>query len=478
MSLVNENRLDPALRRLVAVILLGGIMGILDGTMVAVAVDTLVAEFHSSLSTIGWVSTAYLLTLIVTIPVTGWAIDRVGAKRLWLAGLVLFVAGSVACGLAWNVGSLIVFRVAQGLGAGILDPLVLVLLARSAGPARAGRVMGVMTATLSAGPVLGPIVGGIVLDGLGWRWMFLINVPIGIAAFLLALRVVPGDSPAEGRPRDRLDVIGLALLAPGLAALGLALSQTAERTQITAWQALVPLLAGVLFLAAYAIRALRARKTPPLVDLRLFAHGSFAASVAVIALIGLATFSALFVLPLYFQQLHGYGALKAGLLVAPLGLGAVLAGSLAGRHSDRIGGRNLIRLGTLLGLASLIGLTRLGPDTSIIWPALAAFGAGVGLGSVGAPTMGGLYRTLPAQLVPQGSSVLYMLNQLGASIGIAVVALLMETAGNPLQGFHHVAWLGVAAALLILVTSAFLPGKHTESAAEASAEAVTEGASR
>src|SRR5919197_928743 len=114
MSLVNENRLDPALRRLVAVILLGGIMGILDGTMVAVAVDTLVAEFHSPLSTIGWVSTAYLLTLIVTIPVTGWAIDRVGAKRLWLVGLVLFLVGSLASGLAWNVGSLIVFRVVQG----------------------------------------------------------------------------------------------------------------------------------------------------------------------------------------------------------------------------------------------------------------------------------------------------------------------------------------------------------------------------
>ncbi|MCM3925876.1 MFS transporter, partial [Frankia sp. AiPs1] len=200
VQVLDEGRLDPALRRLIAVVLLGGIMGILDGSMVAVGVDTLAARFHAALSTIGWVSTGYLLALTVAIPVTTWAVDRFGARRLWLVGLVAFLVASGASGLAWNVSSLIVFRVLQGLAAGILDPLVLTLLARAAGSRRAGRVMGLMGMVLSAGPVLGLIVGGAVLAHFSWRWMFLINLPIGVAALIGALRVIPRDAPTGGAP--------------------------------------------------------------------------------------------------------------------------------------------------------------------------------------------------------------------------------------------------------------------------------------
>ncbi|MFI0449506.1 DHA2 family efflux MFS transporter permease subunit [Actinomadura sp. 6N118] len=463
---------EDRLRWLIGVILLGGIMGILDGTMVAVAADTLTVEFGSSLSAVGWVSTGYLLTLTVTIPVTGWAVGRFGAKRLWLAGLLLFLAGSLASGMAWNVGSLIVFRVVQGLGAGILDPLVLVLLARAAGPARAGRVMGTMAAVLSLGPVLGPVVGGLVLDGLGWRWMFLINLPIGMAAFLLALRLIPADEPATRR--TPLDVVGLALLGPGFAAAGLALSQTAEQARFTTWQTLTPLAVSLVLLAAYAPHALRSRS--PLVDLRLFGSRGFAASVGVMALTGVAMYTVLFVLPLHFQQ-QGHGALTAGLLVAPLGLGAAAASPIAGRFSDRIGGRTLVRAGALAATAGTLALIRVGPDDPVRWPALAGLVIGLGLGCVGAPTMGALYRTLPAPLVPQGSSVLYMLNQLGASAGIAVVALIIETVG-PSTGFHRVAVFGAAVTAVILLAAALLPGRPAPEFTNPPAEAVTEGALR
>ncbi|MGW4590335.1 DHA2 family efflux MFS transporter permease subunit [Amycolatopsis thermoflava] len=455
-SIDADERLDPALVRMITAVLLGGILGILNSTMVATGTDVLAADFRASLSTIGWATTGFLLAVTVAIPFTTWAVDRFGGRRMWLSGLAVFLAGSLAAGCAWDVGSLIAARVVQGLGAGILDPLVLTLLARAAGPARAGRVMGLMGVVLSLGPVLGPVAGGAVLDVLPWRWMFLLNVPLGLVAVLLALRSVPRDDGPSAVPAP-LDVRGLALLGPGFAALVLALSRAAEHTAFATASVLVPLVAGVVLLLAYGGHARRA--AAPLIDLRLFARGGFTASVAVMALVGLGTFANLFVLPLYYQQVHGHGVLAAGLLVAPLGLGGALSMPLAGRLSDRIGARVLVRAGAVVALLAGLAFTWMGPDAGQAWPAVAAFVMGLGLGFVGAPTMGSLYRTLPAELVPQGSSALYMLNQLGASIGVVVVTLILETAGDAMAGFHGVYWFAVGALVVVLAASPLLPGK-------------------
>jgi predicted MFS family arabinose efflux permease len=264
------------------------------------------------------------------------------------------------------------------------------------------------------------------------------------------------DLPTEGA-RARLDILGVALLGPGFASLLLVLSQAADRAEFVAWPVLVPLVVSVALLACYAVHALR--RDRPLVDLRLFARGGFAASVTVMALTGLAMFASLVVLPLYFQQTHGLGALAAGLLVAPLGVGAAVAAPLAGRVSDRIGSRNLALTGGFVAALSAFAFTRIGPGTGEVWVVLAGLAIGVGLGFVGPPAMGSLYRTLPGPLVPQGSSVLYMLNQLGGSIGIAVVAFTMETAADTLAGFHGAYWFLTAAILVLLAASALLPGK-------------------
>ncbi|MER6951160.1 DHA2 family efflux MFS transporter permease subunit [Nonomuraea sp. NPDC000554] len=459
-SMKPDDRLDPRLLGMIGVVLLGGLLGILNSTMAAVATDTLAAAFDTSLSTVGWASTGFLLAVTATIPFTTWAVDRFGGRRLWLAGLALFVAGSLAAGLAWNVGSLIAFRTLQGAGAGILDPLVLILLARAAGPERAGRVMGLMGVVLSLGPVLGPIAGGAVLNGLSWRWMFLLSVPVGLIAYLSALRVVPAGPPAGREPRARLDVLGLALLAPGFAALILALSQTAEQGTFTAFQALVPLAGGVVLLIGYAVRALGSRRTPPLIDVRLFAGRGFTASVTIMGLGGLANFATLFALPLYYQQAHGHGVLAAGLLMAPAGLGGAIAMPVAGRLSDRLGARGLAVGGAVLAGLSALAFTWIGAETPEQWPALAALTIGLGMGCFSAPTMGSLYRTLPPPMVAQGSSVLYMLNQLGAALGVALVTLVLQTSGDPIAGFHGVFWLVVAVIAVVLAAVPLLPGRH------------------
>ncbi|MEU6035862.1 DHA2 family efflux MFS transporter permease subunit [Actinomadura sp. NPDC047616] len=458
MSSNSDDAMDPALLRLVAVVLLGGMMGLLDGTVVAVGVETLATAFDASLSTTGWVATGYLLAVTVSVALTAWSVDRFGDRRMWLFALVLFLAGSVASGLAWNIGSLIVFRVVQGLAAGMLDPLMLALLARAAGPARAGRVMGLMGVVLSLGPALGPIVGGTLIQALDWRWMFLINVPIGVVAFLGALRLVPADAPREQRPAVRLDVLGLALVGPGFAAVVLALSQTAEQATFAVWPVLVPLAAGAVLLAGYGVHALRARRTPPLIDLRLFLHPSFAASVAVMTSMGVVMFSMLFVLPLYYQRMHGHGVLMAGVLVASYGLGATLSMPVAGRVSDRVGARRLALGGAAIALVSILALTQMGARTPEAWTASAVLALGLGAGAVGAPTMGSLYRTLPAASVSQGTSALYMLNQVGGSLGVAVSALILETADEPMAGFHGAYRWVTGAVVVMLALSVLLPG--------------------
>ncbi|MGW3495528.1 MFS transporter [Streptomyces sp. NPDC001020] len=278
--------------------------------------------------------------------------------------------------------------------------------------------------------------------------------------------MIPADPPADPQaPRQRLDVVGLALLAPGFAALVLALSQTAEHAAFTVWQALSPLAAGVVLLIAYGVHALRARRMPPLIDLRLFASRGFTVSVTIMGLGGLANFATLFVLPLYYQQVHGRGVLAAGLLMAPAGLGGAIAMPLAGRLSDRLGTRGLAYGGAVLALLSALAFTFVGAHTPEAVPVLAALTIGLGMGSFSAPTMGSLYRTLPAPMVAQGSSVLYVLNQLGAALGIALVTLILQTSGGPVSGFHGVFRLVVAMLAIVLAAVRLLPGRPETPAA-------------
>lgn len=459
MSSNESDRLDAALLRQVGVILLGGVLGLLSSTTVAVGLDLLAAEFDTSLAVMGWASTGFLLAVTIAIPFTTWAVDRFGGRRMWLAGLLLFAAASLGAGLAWDSGSLIAFRVVQGFGAGILDPLVLILLARAAGPARAGRVMGLMGVVLSLGPVVGPIFGGAVLERLDWPWMFHLSIAIAAVVLVLSLRVLPADPPRDiAQKLPRLDVIGLALIGPGVAALVLAASQAAEHRAFTVWQTLPPLVAGAALLAAYAVRALRPGPEP-LIDLRLFASRGFSASVTVMGLSGVVMYASLVGLPLYYQDVHASGVLAAGLLVAPFGVGGTVSMPLAGWISDRIGSRSLARAGAVVFLVCALTLTRLDAGTPIAWPVAATLVMGLASGFVSAPTMGSLYRTLPASQVAQGSSVLYTLNQLGGSIGVAVVALILQTAADPVRGFQNMYWFLSAALAAVLIATRFLPGR-------------------
>ncbi|WP_202868415.1 DHA2 family efflux MFS transporter permease subunit [Kribbella sindirgiensis] len=288
------DRLDRSVLKLAAVLVLGALAPLLDSTIVTVALHTLGANLHASVATVQWVSTAYLLALAMAVPITGWSANRFGAKRMWIVALGLFLAGSMLCGAAWNIGSLIAFRVLQGIGGGLMLPILQTLLMRAAGRDRIGRLMAVVTLPATLGPILGPVIGGVLVGHLDWRWIFYVNAPICLAAIILAVRTLTPDPPATAA---RLDVLGLLLVSPALAAIIYGLSQVSDHG-FGQPAVLVPLAIGVLLLAAFVLR----RAAEPLIDLALFRTRSFAASTALMFLTGFGLYGAMLLLPLFYQQ--------------------------------------------------------------------------------------------------------------------------------------------------------------------------------
>jgi EmrB/QacA subfamily drug resistance transporter len=422
MSAADGGGLDREVYVVAGVVIVGVIMSVLDMTIVNVALETLSRQLDAPLDVIQWVATGYLLAVAIVIPLTGWASERFGAKRVWMTSVGLFGAGSALCGLAWSAESLIVFRVLQGIGGGMIMPVGMSVLTQTAGPTRVGRVMSVVGVPMLLGPILGPVIGGLIVDNASWRWLFYVNVPVAILALALAARLLHADS---GRAdAGRLDWRGLALLSPGVGLLVFGLSES--ETQGGFGDPLVwgPALAGAVLVAAFVRHALHVPR--PLLDLRLFRVPAFSAAAATTLLLGGALFGAMIILPLYYQVARGEDALTAGLLMAPQGIGAALAMPFAGRLTDRIGGGAVAVFG--LGVLTLATIPFAFVDENTPYGVLAGLLVvrGVGLGSTMMPTMAAAFATLSREAVPRATSILNVARQLGASLGTAVLAVVLQ----------------------------------------------------
>jgi EmrB/QacA subfamily drug resistance transporter len=418
-----DQGLDRGVMLVASVVVLGAVMSILDITIVNVAIKTLAQDFNTPLATIQWVATGYTLALATVIPLTGWGADRFGTKRLYMTSIVLFVAGSALAGAAWSAGSLILFRVLQGLGGGMIMPIGMTILTRAAGPQRVGRVMSIIGVPMLLGPICGPILGGWLVDDFSWRWIFYVNVPIGVIAVIMALRILPSDVSA---PHHRLDWLGLVLLSPSLAMIIYGLAQSSAAGGFGAAKALVPATVGAVLFAVFIWHALRT--TDALVDLRLFLNRTFTASTVTLMLVVISVFGGLLLLPLYLQVVRGESAMHTGLLLAPQGFGAMLAMPIAGRLTDRTGVGRIAPVGLATVAVAFLGLTQLQADTSYWTLGAILFVLGLGMGATMMPTFSGAMQTLRRASIARASTSLNITQQVGASIGTAVLSVLLTAA--------------------------------------------------
>ncbi|MGB6180383.1 MAG: DHA2 family efflux MFS transporter permease subunit, partial [Rhodococcus sp. (in: high G+C Gram-positive bacteria)] len=417
-STSGDHGLDAAVLKIAAVIVIGAIMSILDVTVVSVALPTFAFEFQTTYANVAWTMTGYTLALATVIPLTGWAADRFGTKRLYVVALILFVAGSMLCSVAWDITSLIVFRVLQGFGGGMLMPLGMTILTRAAGPERIGRVMAVLGVPMLLGPIAGPILGGWLIDTASWHWIFLINVPIGAVALVAAVRILPKDAP---EPAQSFDFVGMLLLSPGLALFLFGVSSIPEEGTVMSARVLVSAVVGLMLVAAFVRHALRVEH--PLIDLRLFANRHLSVAVIAMSLFAIAFFGAGLIFPSYFLQVRGETTLMAGLLLAPQGLGAMVSMPIAGQLADKIGPGKIVVAGMVFVTAGMAVFTQVGASTSYTVLLGALFVMGLGLGATMMPIMTAALQTLDDASVARGSSLMNIIQQSAGSIGTAVISV-------------------------------------------------------
>ena len=453
------------------VVIIGAVMSILDATVVNIALNTLSRELDSTLPTLQWIISGYTLALASVIPISGWAADRFGARRVWLFAVAVFTGASVLCALAWSPGSLIAFRILQGFGGGLLTPVGTTIMVRAAGPQRVGRVMSLMGVPLLLGPVVGPVLGGALLQTASWRWIFLINVPVGVLAVVLGWRFLPR---AVGQSTDRLDLLGLLLLSPGLAALIFAVSEIRSLGDLGSASVLVSAAASVLLIGAFVWRSLRSRAS--LLDLRLFANRTFSAGAITTFALGTSTFGAMLLMPLYFQQVRGEDVLTTGLLTTPMAFGMAAAMSASGSLTDRIGAGWVVPAGIGLAIGGLFGLTRMTATTSYWSVGAVLVVLGLGFGSSMMPTMSAAYSTLSEDAVSRATSELQIVQRVGSSLGSALFAVVLAQriisssassdgagAGNATElaaAYSGTFWLAVALGAVALIPALFLPRRH------------------
>lgn len=424
----DSDKLDKDVLLVAGVVVLGAIMSILDITVVSVALETFQREFDATAAEVAWTMTGYTLALASVIPLTGWAADRFGTKRLYLLAVLLFTAGSVLCAAATSLEMLVLFRVLQGLGGGMLMPLGMTILTRAAGPERVGRVMAVLGIPMLLGPIFGPILGGALIDSASWHWIFLINLPIGIAAIAYAWIVLPQD---EVEPSETFDWLGMLLLSPGLAAFLYGVSSIPEHGTVTAGEVWIPMVLGILLIVAFVPWALNRRNLHPLVELRLFKNRNMTVAVIAMMLFAIAFFGASLLFPLYFIQVRGEDALGAGLLLAPQGVGAMITMPIAGILADRIGPGKIVLTGITVITIGMAMFTQISAETSYVYMLGALFVMGLGMGGTMMPIMTAALATLTPHNVARGSTLLNITQQVAASMGTALFSVILT---NEIKG--------------------------------------------
>lgn len=418
-----SDRIDARLLWIGGACVLASLLVTLDTTVVFVAQRTFITTFQSTEAVVAWTLTGYVLALATVTPLAGWAADRFGSKRLFIGSVLVFTLGSLLCTMAPNIMVLIAFRVLQGLGGGVLMPLIITVLAREAGPKRMGRLMAIAGIPMLLGPIGGPILGGWLIYAFGWKWIFLINLPIGVITITLAATMFPKDEPA---PSETFDVVGVLLLSPGLGALLYGISSLPSFGTAADPHVWVPVTIGVLLIAGFVFHALY-RSDHPLIDVRLFTNRVVTLANAVIFLFAAAIAGSGLLCPSYFQQLLHQTPLQAGLAVIPMGVGAMLTLPLAGAVLDKHGPGKVVLVGIALVTAGT-GIFAYGVASHAAYLPVLLAGltiVGLGMGCTQMQVAAVAVQTLAPHQLARGSTLVNVNQQVGGSVAYALTSVIL-----------------------------------------------------
>ena len=441
------------------VVLFGAFMVVLDTTVVNLGLPALQQDFHT-VEGIEWVVTAYLASVGVSQMMSGWSADRFGRKAMFISSLALFTGASILCALSPSLGVLVAARVLQGMGGGLMMPVAMAMIYELFEPHERGKALGYFGIAVMAAPAIGPVLGGGLVTSLGWRWLFLINVPIGLIGIPVAVRLLRDTGYREERPLDR---VGLGLSGVGLAALLIGVSKGATWGWTSpAVIALVGL--GAVLLALFVRHALSTAN--PLVEMRILANPVFAIGMVAVGLLTVAQYSRLVYIPLELGTVRQISELRIGLTMLPSALGIALTMPLGGRMADRIGARIPVTVGALVLGGTFVALAGVTTTTSLPMIAFILFLGGLGSGlAMMAPNIVAM-NAVSATKVSQASALSQTARQVAAAIGVAIIASVFASsrpdgpAGSADLGPYRVVFL-VAACLLVAaaIVAQLLPGR-------------------
>ncbi|WP_127493829.1 DHA2 family efflux MFS transporter permease subunit [Paenibacillus glycanilyticus] len=419
-SLSSEFSIKSIIAPLMAVIV-GMIMVILDSTVVNVALAKFQTEFDATINTVQWTFTGYTLALSAVIPLAGWMTDKFGSKRIFLITIALFTLGSVLCGAAQTVEQLIIFRVIQGLGGGMVMPIGMAIIFRLAPQEKRGSVMGMLGIPMLLAPALGPILSGWLIDAVSWHWIFLINLPIGIVALFVGMKYLPnfeqGKAPA-------LDIIGMILAPIAFATLAYGVSE-GGRVGWSAENTLWGLIVGGIALLLFIFVELRHKQ--PLLELRVFRSSDFTRGTLLVWIVQIALFGAMILMPVFLQQIRNYTPLETGIIMLPQAIGSMIFMPIGGRLFDKIGARPLAIVGLALVSGAMFLLHNIALDTKLIMVLIPLFmiGCGMGLSMMSLNTH--VLNSAPRHLVTRVTPLTTAAQQVVTSFAVAGLTGYMTT---------------------------------------------------
>jgi EmrB/QacA subfamily drug resistance transporter len=446
---------------MLTVVVLSQIMALLDSTIVNVALKSMSVALSAPVAGVQWVITAYLLAFAAVTPVSGWVMNRFGAPRVYGWAIVLFTAGSLLCGFAGSLLQLICFRAVQGIGGGLMIPVGQALLIQMTGRDRLARVMSLLGVPTVLAPVFGPTIGGLLVTAASWRWIFFVNVPIGLAAIVLAKRMAPPWPTVN--TTDPLDWRGLVLISTGLGALTYGLTQATSVQQVFAARTVATVLAGLVLTGFFILHSVRSQR--PLLPLHMYRNATVAWAAMSVFCVGALLYGGMILLPLYYQNVRGIDAVYTGLLLVSGGAGSAVGSWATARSVERFGSGATAVAGAVIGVAGTIPFCFISGHTAFVLLGILQAVRGAGIALTLMPSLTTAYQALGPEQISAATPQFTTVQRIGAALGVAVFAVVLQdgiasrSAGSA-AGAYADAFRWVSGVALILVIPAALMSRH------------------